>query len=207
MSSKGYNVPTKNRFAQLDSDAESDNEKTSKKVISEAPAPLLTAQRRERPSRQQESRDTRGVRNDQDRPVRGFRGGRGGARTIGDQQSASPTAANDDDVPPPEDRSNRPARRGLGRYERGGRGGAFRGRELDRRSGTGRGREMKKSGAGGHNWGAAAEITEAVAPIPNTEAPTSGKKVHTIYSISQFPKQIIRKIGWKEIRNIYHYFR
>lgn len=41
------------------------------------------------------------------------------------------------------------------RKGRGGRGGYnSRGREFDRRSGTGRGREVKKSGGGGHNWGA-----------------------------------------------------
>lgn len=49
-----------------------------------------------------------------------------------------------------------------------------RGREFERRSGTGRGREEKKGGAGGHNWGRAGEETTvplpSVTPEPNAEA-------------------------------------
>jgi len=53
-------------------------------------------------------------------------------------------------------------------------GEARRGRQFDRHSGTGRGREMKKAGGGGHNWGKAGEETPAPAATPEatgTEAP------------------------------------
>mmetsp|Transcript_31048 Transcript_31048/g.38939 ORF Transcript_31048/g.38939 Transcript_31048/m.38939 type:complete len:300 (+) Transcript_31048:210-1109(+) len=64
---------------------------------------------------------------------------------------------------------------------RGGRGGYMgrNGREFDRRSGTGRGREMKKGGAGGHNWGQADDITantnDAEETPATTEAPAEGQ--------------------------------
>ena len=66
---------------------------------------------------------------------------------------------------------------------RGGRGGySGRGREFDRISGTGRGKEVSKGGAGGHNWGSAEEearkaeqgTSEEAAPAAEGEAAAEG---------------------------------
>jgi plasminogen activator inhibitor 1 RNA-binding protein len=45
--------------------------------------------------------------------------------------------------------------------------GERRGREFERRSGTGRGKEIKKGGGGGHNWGKAGEDVPAPAATPD----------------------------------------
>jgi len=65
---------------------------------------------------------------------------------------------------------NRMDNRRGGRGGRGGTGGRN-GRDFDRRSGTGRGREMKKGGAGGHNWGIAEAEQEEPAPMETTDEP------------------------------------
>lgn len=49
-------------------------------------------------------------------------------------------------------------------------GGERRGREYERRSGTGRGKEIKKGGGGGHNWGKAGEDVPAPAATPDVAA-------------------------------------
>jgi plasminogen activator inhibitor 1 RNA-binding protein len=44
-----------------------------------------------------------------------------------------------------------------------------RGRQFERHSGTGRGKEIKKGGGGGHNWGKAGEEVPAPAATPDAE--------------------------------------
>jgi len=52
-------------------------------------------------------------------------------------------------------------------------GAPRRGRQFDRHSGTGRGKEIKKAGGGGHNWGKAGEDT----PVPVTPEPTEQTEI------------------------------
>lgn len=180
MSSKGYNVPIRNSFAQLDSDAESDYETVPKKVTSEVAA--ATTQRRERTTRavNQEPSDARQRSHVEDRPSRGGRGRfRGSSRVAaplgGEMQPQSPTAIDEEPLAGENLFGNR-GRRGVGRADRRGRGFIGRGREFERHSGSGRGREMKKSGAGGYNWGSPVERAENISTMPsNREAPLSGR--------------------------------
>ena len=78
------------------------------------------------------------------------------------------------DVAPAPEREERRAPRGRGRRGNGvsrGRGGARPAkREFDRRSGTGRGREVKKGGRGAHNWGDATETPAAETPVEEKPA-------------------------------------
>jgi len=63
-----------------------------------------------------------------------------------------------------EGKSDRPARLGTDnpeRRQRAAEASSGGGRVYDRHSGTGRGREEKKGGAGGHNWGSATDEAES----------------------------------------------
>lgn len=143
-----YTVPTSNAFAALD---DSDNEDAILSKPEEVPEPPKQATRpqvdsnKQRPQRssnqQQQSSQTRSAPR---------------TRRPDTPERESPAAGNN------EDRATRPT--GVARPAGGprpvGRGGRFQrpavrpgDRELDRHSGTGRGKEMKKGGAGAHNWG------------------------------------------------------
>jgi len=74
-----------------------------------------------------------------------------------------------------------------------------RGRQFDRHSGTGRGRETKKGGAGGHNWGKAVEDTPAPAQTPDLAEATDVKEevpvveVDPNLSLEEYEKQQMLK--------------
>ncbi|OEH76181.1 nuclear RNA binding protein [Cyclospora cayetanensis] len=144
---KYYTVGVSNKFAAFgaDSDASSDEGE----VILSAPPPTATD-----PLQQQQP--SRGGAFGGD--LRGSGGARGGRR----QEGAAPEGAADEAALAsglsPQEGDGIQRRRGTGFRGRGGRGGVAGGplfgrREFDRHSATGRGRETKKQGAGGHNWG------------------------------------------------------
>ncbi|CAM9331741.1 unnamed protein product, partial [Scytosiphon promiscuus] len=173
---------TFNPFGALDSDDEGDTvvTTTTTTVVSKGakvnskkstPAPTPVVQKTFPNSGRGARKDGRGGGRGEGR---GGRGGRGGGR-FGEGGGGG------DRGPERESFDDRRRERGPGGYSgydrdtrenrdnRGGRSGYAgrdgRNREYDRRSGTGRGREMKKSGGGGRNWGndAAAGMDNAAA--------------------------------------------
>lgn len=182
-----YRVPTQNRFAQLDSDVESDFDKhviPPKKVVDEIPVNLAATETSQRPVRSfKESKPSAATRATNQQGAAAFspRGGRGYGRGL---RSGAPRTFNNQpkvggDAPAGFDNevvhdetgkdTRRPVRFNKGRSERGGRNTSLRGREYERRSGTGRGKEMKKSGAGGHNWGTPEGGFDVIAPRSEEE--------------------------------------
>ncbi|XP_026193536.1 RGG repeats nuclear RNA binding protein A [Cyclospora cayetanensis] len=173
---KYYTVGVSNKFAAFgaDSDASSDEGE----VILSAPPPTATDPlQQQQPSaaaakkkQQQQQQQVSPQRERQGRgPSRGRGGafggdlrGSGGARGGRRQEGAAPEGAADEAALAsglsPQEGDGIQRRRGTGFRGRGGRGGVAGGplfgrREFDRHSATGRGRETKKQGAGGHNWG------------------------------------------------------
>lgn len=167
MSSKNnYSVDVKNRFAQLDSDAESDSEtrpavKPTQNTTSGSPQKQAADTRvrgAREPRRQQAVKN--GARSELEATGRGPQPRREGKAFMasGDAE-VQQRAARRRPKPTGEGQAVKPGR--PGQSSRGG-------RLHDRQSGTGRGREMKKSGAGGHNWG-----NDVI--VPDTNGRASGE--------------------------------
>lgn len=141
-----YNVAVKNRFAQLDSDVESDAEIE------------INVESQKNVKRQPAKREI--VRKEKQQPEEGPR-----VRFSTDKKPASSTSTSKSAVPATKEiesqkaaarrqfKSGRPSS-----FSQNGKKHSSERRTSDRVSGTGRGREMKKKGAGGHNWGS--EISE-----------------------------------------------
>lgn len=163
---KNYGVPVSNRFAQLDSESELEGPAKQPGNLALQPSPPARAPvaavaparpaGRGKPEAVPEVRPERRPRAEGEGEQRGGRRGgfRGGL--------ASRLDGGDDNIA---DGRGSGYRRGNPRHDRGGRGAAFRGREYERHSGTGRGREMKKSGAGGFNWGPTDNAAEEEAAV------------------------------------------
>lgn len=133
-------------------------------------------------ARQEGTEDVTGLEGSRGENYRGGRGGRRGGGGDWGQRKARDDGADwgtgwenfvaenwgNDSAP-------RPAPRGRGGRGRGG-AETQRGREFDRRSGTGRGREMKKGGAGAYNWGdGGGEGPES--PTNNAEEKEAGEEL------------------------------
>lgn len=89
--------------------------------------------------------------------------------------------------------------------KRGGRGGfTGRGREFDRISGTGRGKEVSKGGAGGHNWGSADEearkaehgevAAEEAAPAVEGEEKPEGAAAAATEGAAEAPAPVVEEV-------------
>jgi len=59
-------------------------------------------------------------------------------------------------------------------------GEARRGRQFDRHSGTGRGKEIKKAGGGGHNWGKAGDEAPAPSATPDVEGAAAAEEAPVV---------------------------
>lgn len=143
-----------NPFGILDSDDEAPTTRQNKAAKADKTAPKAKpAEEKQAVEPTEESRANRG-RGERGRGERGGRrggrGGRGGRRT-GERSPREGEAS------------------GEQAQAHGQKHGGF-----DRRSGTGRGKEMKKQGGGGHNWGTEQEqLAAEVAEAHETEAPVN----------------------------------
>lgn len=181
MSSKAsYTVAIKNRFAQLDSDAESDSEVPA--VAKPTPA-TTSGTSPHKPSGETRIRGTNEARRKPLVPKNGVHSEGGVAgRTSQQRRDEKPTGMTKDAEGEQRTSRRRPKPAAEGPAFRGARStGIHTGRLHDRHSGTGRGREMKKSGAGGHNWGNEAVVPEtngrASAENSGSETPENESKV------------------------------
>lgn len=188
-----YNVVIKNRFAQLDSDAESDTEvpkaveapQSEKRRVPKSCETVKTRnEARSTPSiRLNDEKNNEGQENVAER--HGAYRGAYAKKSLNGQKNKK--------------QSNPSVRR-------------------DRRSGTGRGREMKKLGAGGHNWGtdgsilnetnrspsaelAAPELSDNGKETPKATEVTEANQAEVVKEASpQRPKEIAFAVYQKELR-------
>lgn len=189
-----YTVSIQNRFAELGSDDES--EVGEKRQQQQAPKKTATAA-----ATTQQRKPVEGQRSSGPREPRR-------TRTSPSSGGAAPQPAATDG----QDEVAEEARGGAHRVPRRPGGTSFRGRvaeirkgqrQYDRHSGTGRGREMKKGGAGAHNWGRegpdfgseevppTSEVVEAAATESGAEAGAPAAAAPAATTTTPPPPQVI----------------
>ncbi|OQR97364.1 hypothetical protein THRCLA_07005 [Thraustotheca clavata] len=151
-------MASKNIFSYLDSD----DEDTSKKVQA-PPAPVETKPKTVKPRKEGDNKKPEGAKGGRGYARDGAKGGRGERKPRADGErkprGPRPEGSTGTNLRNERERGERPDRSHAHQGERGDRPK----RNYDRRSGTGRGKEVSKSGGGGHNWGNEADKTELAA--------------------------------------------
>lgn len=166
-----YTVPTKNTFALLADDSDNEDAILSKpdETLAVAEPPRQAAAKptaNQDATQSQRARDNNGqpqsrVRRPEGVPPRKPRGPDGNSPIAGTNEIPEGEARR----APASNRGRGGVSTGAARFNAPRGGGAPRPvregqREFDRRSGTGRGTEMKKEGAGAHNWGRSTDFEE-----------------------------------------------